>query len=382
MTDFTHMSSVSVQGSVYSAAQGKLIGSFDTMPVASALNNGQIVLYTGPTGTYIKGTYYVSNGTAWVKSDATPERITIDSELSPSSANPVQNSAVHSALNGKLGKTETAARATADANGKDIPTTYLTQSAASATYVTKSDLSANYATKGDLTSAITSVYRYQGSVTNFSDLPSNPTKGDVYNVENANGNVPAGTNWAWNGTSWDALAGSVDLSGYVPTSRKVNNKALTGDIALSAADVGAVSTTGTAARATADANGANIANTYATIQTVNGKQDKLTATGSATKPIYINSNGIPTAISYTLADACAKSVTDAVTQNSTALITSGAVYSGLASKQNKLTFDSTPTSGSSNPVTSGGVYSAINALRNSVVDIVLEGLSSAEGGSF
>ena len=35
----------------------------------------------------------------------------------------------------------------------------------------------------------------------------------------------------------------------------------------------------------------------------------------------------------------------------------------LAGKQNLLTFDSTPTSGSTNPVTSGGVHSAIDALQ-------------------
>ena len=40
-------------------------------------------------------------------------------------------------------------------------------------------------------------------------------------------------------------------------------------------------------------------------------------------------------------------------------ITSGAVYTALAGKQNTLTFDSTPTSASSNPVTSGGVYAAL-----------------------
>ena len=34
----------------------------------------------------------------------------------------------------------------------------------------------------------------------------------VYNVVNANGDIPAGTNYAWNGTSWDALGG--DLSAY------------------------------------------------------------------------------------------------------------------------------------------------------------------------
>lgn len=40
--------------------------------------------------------------------------------------------------------------------------------------------------------------------------------------------------------SWEILGNTrdIDLSGYVPTSRKVNNKALTGDITLSASDVG------------------------------------------------------------------------------------------------------------------------------------------------
>ena len=34
---------------------------------------------------------------------------------------------------------------------------------------------------------------------------------------------------------------------------------------------------------------------------------------------------------------------------------------GLAGKQNTLTFDNTPTSGSTNPVTSGGIYSYVNS---------------------
>lgn len=60
-------------------------------------------------------------------------------------------------------------------------------------------------------------YRYQGTVTNYADLPKNLTSGEtgyVYNVENAYGHIPAGTNYAWNGTAWDALGGIVDLSPY------------------------------------------------------------------------------------------------------------------------------------------------------------------------
>ena len=77
------------------------------------------------------------------------------------------------------------------------------------------------------------IFSYSGSVENYESLPENPSKGDVYNVENAfsisimlpapegelEGEVitkeyPAGTNVAWNGESWDPLAGSIDLSGY------------------------------------------------------------------------------------------------------------------------------------------------------------------------
>ena len=68
---------------------------------------------------------------------------------------------------------------------------------------------------------VVGVYRYKGSVTNYSDLSSVSDKehGDVYNVVNANGNIPAGTNYAWNSgtTSWDSLGGSIDLSAYALT---------------------------------------------------------------------------------------------------------------------------------------------------------------------
>lgn len=64
-------------------------------------------------------------------------------------------------------------------------------------------------------SQIGTVYRYKGSVKNYSDLPTNANNGDVYNVENAYLQYPAGTNYAWNDTTWDALGGSIDLSNYV-----------------------------------------------------------------------------------------------------------------------------------------------------------------------
>lgn len=64
-------------------------------------------------------------------------------------------------------------------------------------------------------SQIGTVYRYKGSVKNYSDLPTNANNGDVYNVENAYLQYPAGTNYAWNESTWDALGGIIDLSNYV-----------------------------------------------------------------------------------------------------------------------------------------------------------------------
>lgn len=61
---------------------------------------------------------------------------------------------------------------------------------------------------------LSSVYSYKGSKATYAELPSNAAAGDVWNVEEAHDNHPAGTNWAWTGTAWDALGGAIDLSSY------------------------------------------------------------------------------------------------------------------------------------------------------------------------
>lgn len=58
-------------------------------------------------------------------------------------------------------------------------------------------------------------YKYKGSDTYANIiLKENPAIGDVWNSTTANGVYPKGTNYAWNGTEWDALGGEVDLSAY------------------------------------------------------------------------------------------------------------------------------------------------------------------------
>lgn len=75
------------------------------------------------------------------------------------------------------------------------------------------DLS-NYVQKGD----VATVMRYRGSVKTYSALPtSGNVVGDAYNVEAADAahGVNPGDNVVWNGTTWDVLSGTIDLSGYV-----------------------------------------------------------------------------------------------------------------------------------------------------------------------
>ena len=89
---------------------------------------------------------------------------------------------------------------------------------------------------------------------------------------------------------------------------------------------------------------------------VSGKQDRLTFDSAPTSGSSnpVTSGGVYDALLHVSVE------TDAVpTAGSTNAVQSGGVYSALQGKQNTLTFDSTPTQGSTNPVTSGGVYAAL-----------------------
>lgn len=101
-------------------------------------------------------------------------------------------------------------------------------------------------TKSEVDSKLSTVYEYKGSVATYEELPSaNNEVGDVYNVETD------GSNYAWDGTTWDKLGGTVDLSNYY-TKLEVNTE-LGKKLDITTAS-----------------------STYATITTVNGKADKAT----------------------------------------------------------------------------------------------------------
>ena len=63
-----------------------------------------------------------------------------------------------------------------------------------------------------INSAVSSVLKYKGTVANREALPSNAEVGDTYNLQDTGGNV------AWDGTKWDDLGETIDLSGYVQES--------------------------------------------------------------------------------------------------------------------------------------------------------------------
>ena len=101
-------------------------------------------------------------------------------------------------------------------------------------------------TKSEVDSKLSTVYKYKGSVATYEELPSaNNEVGDVYNVETD------GMNYAWDGTTWDKLGVTVDLSNYY-TKSEVNTE-LDKKLDITTAS-----------------------STYATITTVNGKADKAT----------------------------------------------------------------------------------------------------------
>lgn len=76
-------------------------------------------------------------------------------------------------------------------------------------------------TKTQVDGLVTGALHYKGSKDTYSDLPtSGNSTGDVWNIVSADAThgVKAGDNVAWNGTSWDVLSGTVDLSAYMLTS--------------------------------------------------------------------------------------------------------------------------------------------------------------------
>lgn len=117
-------------------------------------------------------------------------------------------------------------------------------------------------TKTEIDAMQTSAMHYKGSVATYAGLPTTGQKGgDMWNIQTADPThgIAAGDNVVWNEdeADWDNHRGDVDLSGYVPTSRTINDKPLSANVTLDYQDVGAAaeSHVHTAASATSESAG-------------------------------------------------------------------------------------------------------------------------------
>ena len=212
--------------------------------------------------------------------------------------------------------------------------TSATSASTSASNASKSEIAAKAAqaaaekARDDANSAVvklTGVMKYAGQVDNYSDLADvTKNKGDVWNIVNADPahGIKAGDNVVWNGTDWDGLSGTVDLSIYAEkadyqktiTSATANGATITFNHKDGTTSTATVNNVASATAATNDAKGQKIDTTY----------EKIADASNVHTSLQNSINGLSTG------------------------------------KQDKLTFDKAPTANSSNPVTSGGIKTALD----------------------
>lgn len=93
--------------------------------------------------------------------------------------------------------------------------------------VLSASINANdYYTKSEIDSMVSTVYEYKGTVDNYDELPSNASIGDVYITANT------GDSYVWNGSQWDILSTTIDLTPYA-TTEYVNQQIQQRDIQIS-----------------------------------------------------------------------------------------------------------------------------------------------------
>lgn len=249
---------------------------------------------------------------------------------SATDAQTAQTAAASSASSASTSATNAKAAMNTANTAASSASTLATSASASASNASKSEIAAKTAqaaaekARDDANSAVaklTGVMKYAGQVDNYSDLADvTKNKGDVWNIVNADSEhgIKAGDNVVWNGSDWDNLSGIVDLSAYAEkadyqkaiTSATANGDTITFNHKDGTTSTATVNNVASSTSATNDAKGQKIDVTYEKIADASNVHTSL--------------------------------------QNS------------INTKQDKLTFDTTPTANSSNPVTSGGVKTALD----------------------
>lgn len=217
--------------------------------------------------------------------------VQLDDTPTAGSTNALTFGGAKTALDNKLDASGTAVKATADANGNVISDTYATKTevesietlANTAKSLAEGRVRAvSFASYSELTETVNAAAKTDYKI------------GDVFYLQAQN--IPdlwvydvADNSSAYTYSTDEALVSAiqtdgfvqvgyfklsalesakVDLAGFVPTSRTINGKDLSANITLSASDVGALAAGGTAEKATSDADGNNISQTYAKLADV------------------------------------------------------------------------------------------------------------------
>ena len=253
---------------------------------------------------------------------------------SASSASTSATNAASSATSASTSATNAKAAMNTANTAASSASTSATSASTSASNAAKSEIAAKTAqaaaekARDDANSAVTKltgVMKYAGQVDNYSDLSDvTKNKGDVWNIVNADSEhgIKAGDNVAWNGTDWDDLSGTVDLSIYAEktdyqkaiTSATANEATITFNHKDGTTSTATVNNVASATAATNDAKGQKIDATY----------EKIADASNVHTSLQNSINGLSTG------------------------------------KQDKLTFDKAPTANSSNPVTSGGIKTVLD----------------------
>lgn len=217
--------------------------------------------------------------------------VQLDDTPTAGSTNALTSGGAKTALDNKLDASGTAVKATADANGNVISDTYATKTevesvetlANTAKSLAEGRVRAvSFASYSELTETVNAAAKTDYKIGDVFYLQAqNIPDLWVYDVADNSSAYTYSTDEALvSAIQTDGFAqvgyfklsalesAKVDLAGFVPTSRTINGKDLSANITLSASDVGALAAGGTAEKATSDADGNNISQTYAKLADV------------------------------------------------------------------------------------------------------------------